>query len=55
MFNPASGKICRHLDTWDSIRNQKFPSPEALADFFGQLLQFYTTPSLETPQYTVLR
>ena len=23
-FNPQTGRICRHIDTWDSIDNQQF-------------------------------
>ncbi|GLI62228.1 hypothetical protein VaNZ11_004825 [Volvox africanus] len=55
VFNPASGKIFRHIDTWDSITNQDFFSVEGFLDFFKQLLSFYTTPNLETPEYVVLR
>lgn len=54
-FNPANGKINRHIDTWDSIQNQNFFSLEAFGDFWKQMLQTYTTPSLDTPQYTLLR
>ena len=28
VFNPESSKICRHIDTWDSIDNQEFFSFE---------------------------
>ena len=28
MFNPSTGRICEHIDTWDSISNQKFFSLE---------------------------
>ncbi|KAG2428941.1 hypothetical protein HXX76_011185 [Chlamydomonas incerta] len=55
VFNPATGKIFRHIDIWDSISNQEFFSVEGFADFFKQLLSFYSTPTLETPEYTVLR
>lgn len=34
---------------------QEFFSVQGFLDFFGQLLSFYATPSLETPTYTVLR
>ncbi len=54
-FNQGSGKINRHIDTWDSVDNQEFFSVEAFADFWKQLLQFYRTPQLESPQYTVLK
>ncbi|KAG2497077.1 hypothetical protein HYH03_005072 [Edaphochlamys debaryana] len=55
VFNPDSGKIYRHIDMWDSIRNQEFFSVEGFVDFFKQLLSFYTTPKIETPEYTILR
>lgn len=54
-FNPASGRINRHVDTWDSITNQQYFSLEAFGDFFKQLLQPYTTPALGTPTYTLLK
>eukprot|EP00775_Hariotina_reticulata_P003368 gene3368-3643_t len=54
-FNPANGKINRHIDTWDSISNQQFFSFEAFGDFWQQLLQTYTTPALESPRFTLLR
>ncbi|KAF5840983.1 regulatory factor, effector binding domain-containing protein [Dunaliella salina] len=55
-FNPENGRINKHIDTWDSINNQKFFSPEAAADVFRQLTDVKTTPqSLEQPQYRVIR
>jgi hypothetical protein len=36
-FNPANGKINKHIDTWDSITNQKFFSFEAFGDFLRQV------------------
>ncbi|GFR50703.1 hypothetical protein Agub_g12960 [Astrephomene gubernaculifera] len=55
VFNPASGKICRHIDTWDSIRRQEFFSPEGFLDFLRQLTSLHATPPLDTPRYVVLR
>jgi hypothetical protein len=54
-FNPANGRINRHIDTWDSITNQKFFSWEAFGDFWKQLLSTFTTPALESPKYTLLK
>ncbi|GBF94802.1 hypothetical protein Rsub_07974 [Raphidocelis subcapitata] len=55
-FNPANGRINRHIDTWDSITNQTYFSIEAFKDFLGQLGQLYTVPSnLETPAFELLR
>lgn len=55
VFNPKNGKICKHIDTWDSISNQKFFSLEGFIDFLKQLGTLSSTPNLETPQYTILR
>lgn len=55
VFNPDSGRICVHIDEWDSIENQEFFSLEGFADFFKQLLAPYTTPELQTPEYMVLK
>ncbi|KAF8066298.1 heme-binding-like protein [Scenedesmus sp. PABB004] len=54
-FNPATRRINRHIDTWDSIANQDFFSTEAFADFFRQLLATRRTPPLAGPRYTLLR
>jgi uncharacterized membrane protein len=54
-FNPANGRINRHIDTWDSVSNQQFFSWEAFGDFWKQLLQTFTTPALESPSYTLLK
>uniref|UniRef100_A0A383WAA1 SOUL heme-binding protein n=1 Tax=Tetradesmus obliquus TaxID=3088 RepID=A0A383WAA1_TETOB len=54
-FNPANGRINRHIDTWDSVANQQFFSWEAFGDFWKQLLQTFTTPALESPKYTLLK
>jgi hypothetical protein len=55
-FNPANGRINRHIDTWDSVANQKFFSLEAFGDFLRQLTSTATAPKgLETPDYVLLR
>jgi uncharacterized membrane protein len=54
-FNPANGRINRHIDTWDSVSNQQFFSWEAFGDFWKQMLQTFTTPALESPKYTLLK
>ena len=35
-LNPASRKISRHVDRWDSVRNNDYLSTEAVADMFRQ-------------------
>eukprot|EP00210_Caulerpa_lentillifera_P001902 g1829.t1 len=54
-INPKTGKICKHVDLWDSIDNQQFPSVEAFLHVFRQLLDLSRTPDLETPEYMVLK
>lgn len=56
VYRPETGRIFRHIDTWDSISNQTFFSLEGFLDFFRQLLALHRTPEgLETPPYTVLK
>jgi len=55
-FNPANGRINKHIDTWDSINNQEFFSVEAFADVLRQMTDLASTPDgLEQPQYRVIR
>lgn len=55
-FDPETGKICRHVDTWDSVQNQDFFSPEAFSDFLGQLANVRRTPAgLGQPPCETLR
>jgi len=53
--NPQTGRFCSHVDTWDSIKDQDYLSAEAVKDLVTQFMQFYRTPELETPEYTVLK
>eukprot|EP00967_Tisochrysis_lutea_P070869 scaffold93716_cov22-Tisochrysis_lutea.AAC.1 len=54
-FNPANGRINKHIDTWDSINNQEFFSVEAFADVLRQMTDLASTPDgLEQPQYRVI-
>ncbi|MEW5301051.1 MAG: hypothetical protein WDW38_009378 [Sanguina aurantia] len=56
VYNPASNRICRHIDTWDSIQNQEYFSLEGFADFLKQLFVLHKPPAgLETPPYTILK
>lgn len=52
--NPETGKFCRHVDYWDSIKNNEYFSFEGLIDVLKQL-QIYKTPDLETPKYQILK
>jgi len=55
-FNPANGRINKHIDTWDSINNQQFFSMEAFLDVLRQMADFASTPEgLEQPQFRVIR
>lgn len=51
----SGGTIISHRDVWDSVDNNAFLSPEAVAEVLRQLLQLQITPDLETPAYTVLK
>lgn len=48
-------KVKTHVDTWDSIENQKYLSPEGVAEVMKQIFDFSQTPDLDTPGYTVLK
>ena len=54
-LNPKNGKINRHIDYWDAIDNQQFPSLEGFFHVASQMLNFSQTPELETPNYMVLK
>lgn len=55
-YNPETGRVKSHFDTWDSIENQGyFASPEGVAEIMKQIFDLTATPDLETPRYTVLR
>jgi hypothetical protein len=55
-FDAATGKIVRHVDTWDSIERQDFFSLEAFGDFLRQLANLKRTPQgLEQPPCETLR
>ena len=51
----ASGSIMSHREEWDAIKNQSYPSLEALAYVARSLARVQLTPNLDTPQYTVLK
>ena len=50
---PASTPQCASLIL--PLHPSLAPSTQGFSDFLGQLFQPYTTPSLETPQYEVLK
>lgn len=54
-LNLTNGKINKHVDYWDAIDNQQFPSLEAFIHVFSQLLDISQTPDLETPNYITLK
>ena len=46
----------KHVDTWDSIENQTYLSPEAVQEVLKQVFNFTKTPeNLKTPKYVTLR
>ena len=49
-------KCVKHVDTWDSIENQRYLSPEAVGEVLKQVFNFAKTPeNLKTPKYATLR
>eukprot|EP00878_Enallax_costatus_P001910 GHUV01002072.1.p1 GENE.GHUV01002072.1~~GHUV01002072.1.p1 ORF type:complete len:392 (+),score=97.89 GHUV01002072.1:162-1337(+) len=53
--DPATGLILSHRDVWDSLDNNNYLSPEAVALVIRQLLQVQLTPDLEQPDYQLLK
>ena len=52
----APHRCVKHVDTWDSIENQEYLSPEAVAEVLKQIFNFAKTPEgLKTPEYKTLR
>ena len=48
--------MLKHVDTWDSIENQRYLSPEAVGEVLKQAFNFAKTPeNLKTPKYVTLR
>lgn len=52
--DPTSRKLCRHVDMWDSVHNNRYLSLEAVGDLVGQLLSG-APPSSREPFVTLLR
>jgi hypothetical protein len=53
--NPATGRFCRHVDTWDAIRDQGFLSLEGVAHMFSQVAALNPPPAgLEQPPAALL-
>ena len=51
----SAGKFIRHVDTWDAIKNQSFPSVEGFAHMLSQVFDLRRTPpELESPPYQLL-
>ena len=48
-------KVTRHVDTWDSIENQRHLSAEGVVEVLKQIFDFAQTPDLDTPGYVVLK
>lgn len=54
-IDPETKRVKTHVDTWDSIENQRHLSPEGVAEVLKQIFDFTQTPSLDTPGYVVLK
>lgn len=55
-IDPETQQFSSHIDTWDSIRNQKFFSLEAFTHVLSQIFDFRRVPlGLQTPPYQLLQ
>ncbi|KAK9824687.1 hypothetical protein WJX72_012392 [[Myrmecia] bisecta] len=53
--NLSTGKLTYQKDMWDAVADNRFLSVEGVAHVVQQLTSLQTTPSLDTPPYTVLK
>lgn len=51
----CAGKVNKHIDLWDAVRNNKWFSLEAVSHVGSQMGSLMRVPDLESFQYTVLR
>ena len=50
-----AGKWCKHVDAWDCLENQEFPSLEGFAFVAQQMFQLGKPPNRYTPEYMILK
>ncbi len=50
-----AGKWCKHVDAWDCLKNQEFPSLEAFGFVAQQMFQVGKPPNRYTPEYMILK
>jgi len=53
--SPSTGKVERHVDTWDSIRNQRYFSAEGFADVLRQIFAFEAPARLTAAPFRLLK
>ena len=54
-YTQDAGKWCKHVDAWDCLKNQEFPSLEGFAFLAQQLFQVGKPPNRYTPEYMILK
>ena len=48
-----AGKWCKHVDAWDCLKDQEFPSLEGFAFVAQQMFQLGKPPNRYTPEFQI--
>ena len=51
----STGKVNKHMDYWDAVKNNTWFSWEAAAHVGSQMVSLMRQPDLESYSYTILR
>ncbi|KAK9837901.1 hypothetical protein WJX74_007465 [Apatococcus lobatus] len=54
-INPKNGKVNKHLDAWDAIKNQEFFSFEGFKHVLSQMLTTQKIPDLDGPKFQIMK
>lgn len=54
-YNPDTGKWHKHVDGWDAIHDNSFPSLEGFVFAFSQMFQVSKPPNRLTPEFQVYK
>lgn len=51
----GAGKVNKHLDAWDAIKNQEWFSIEGFRHVLSQMLTLQRVPDLDGPKYQIMK
>ena len=51
----GAGKFSKHVDAWDCLQDQEFPSLEAYGFVLRQLFQLAKPPNRYTPEFLIFK